>query len=149
MFPIVMMLASWLASAPPAQEPERPKVPKDSVKVVVNGCLKGRVLRTSDVRPVDPESGLDVRYLRTFRIAAKKDVMTSVKEHDGHVVQITGLLKKADLQPRGVRVGRVVIGGGTPLADPTRRGLPDPSDQVVMMDVLSVAPTGGSCGPDR
>jgi hypothetical protein len=149
MFPIVLMLASWLASAPPAQEQEQSKVPKDSVKVVVNGCLKGRVLRTSDVRPVDAESGLDVRYLRTFRIAAKKDVMSSVKAHDGHVVQITGLLKKADLQPRGLRVGRVVIGGGTPVADPTRRGLPDPSDQIIVMDALAVAPTGGSCVPDR
>jgi hypothetical protein len=149
MFPIVLMLASSLASVSVAQEQERPKVPKDSVKVIVNGCLKGRVLRTSDVRPVDPESGIDVRYLRTFRIAAKKDVMTSVKEHDGDVVQVTGLLKKADLQPRGVRVGRVVIGGGTPLADPTRRGLPDPSDQVIVMDVLAVVPTGGSCVADR
>ena len=149
MFPIVLMLASWLASVPPAQEQERSTVPKDSVKVVVNGCLKGRVLRTSDVRPVEPESGPVVRYLRTFRIAAKKDVMSSVKAHDGQVVQITGLLKKADLQPRGLRVGRVVIGGGTPMADPTRRGLPDPSDQIIVMDALAVAPTGGSCVPDR
>jgi hypothetical protein len=149
MFTVVLMLVSWLASASPAQEQERPTVPKDSVKVVVNGCLKGRVLRTSEVRPVDAESGLDVRYLRTFRIAAKKDVMSSVKAQDGHVVEITGLLKKADLQPRGLRVGRVVIGGGTPMADPTRRGLPDPSEQIIVMDALSVVPAGGSCVPDR
>ena len=148
MFPIVVILAS-LASAPPPQEQERPKVPKDSVRVVVNGCLKGRVLRTSDVRPVDTESGPDVRYLRTFRLAGKKEVMTSVKEHDGHVVEINGLLKKADLQPRGIRVGRVVIGGGTPMADPTRRGLPDPADQIIVLDAVSVTATGGSCGPER
>ena len=147
MFPIVLLLAS-LAS-PPVQDQERPKVPKDSVKVDVDGCLKGRVLRTSDVRPVDTESGLDVRYLRTFRIAGKKDVLASVKEHDGQAVEIIGLLKKADLQPRGVRVGRVVIGGGTPMADPTRRGLPDPSDQIIVLDALSVKPTGASCGPAR
>jgi hypothetical protein len=149
MFTVVLMLVSWLASASPVQEQERPTVPKDSVKVVVNGCLKGRVLRTSEVRPVDAESGPDVRYLRTFRIAAKKDVMSSVKAQDGHVVEITGLLKKADLQPRGLRVGRVVIGGGTPMADPTRRGLPDPSEQIIVMDALSVVPAGGSCVPDR
>ena len=149
MFPIVLVFASWLASTPASQEQERPKVPKDSVRVVVNGCLYGRVLRTSEVRPVDVESGPDVRYLRTLRIAAKKDVMKSVKENDGHVVEVTGLLKKSDLQPRGVRVGGVVIGGGTPVADPTRRGLPNPADQGIVMDVLSVTPAGGSCGPHR
>jgi hypothetical protein len=42
-----------------------------------------------------------------------------------------------------------VISGAAPVADPTRRGVPDPSDQVIVMDALSVVPTGGSCGPER
>ena len=37
----------------PQEGKQEPKVPKDSVRLVVSGCLKGRVLAVSDVRQED------------------------------------------------------------------------------------------------
>src|SRR5262245_34915002 len=93
---------------------ERPKIPKDSIQVVVTGCLKGRVLAASDVRQPDVQSGPDIRN-RSFRLAGKKEVMNTVKKEDGHVVEVTGILKKADMSEPGMRMagGGVTVGGGS------------------------------------
>lgn len=138
-------LACLIAAAAPlvAQE-ERPKVPKDSVLVTVVGCLKGRVIKASDVRQEDVASGPIVRG-HSFRLAGKKDVMQIVKEEDGHRVEISGLIRKSSLMEPGVKFkgGRVVIGGGT-MSSGTN-SLPNPAENVVVLDAWSVQPLGGSC----
>ena len=98
-----LALASLLAAAPllPAQE-ERPKVPKDSVMVVITGCIKGRVIRAADVRPTDTTTGPSIRST-TFRLAGKKDVMQVVKEQDGQRAEVTGLIKKSALMEPGMK----------------------------------------------
>jgi len=123
---------------------EHPKIPKDSIQVVVTGCLKGRVLAVSSVRQTDAQSGPDIRS-RSFRLAGKKDVMKQVKEEDGHLVEVTGILKKADLSEPGVKIagGRVTVSGGSRTAGPT--GIPNPADNVVVMDVSSLQYRAGSC----
>ena len=69
-----------LALTGAAQEtPQEKKVPKDSVMLVVTGCLKGRVLAVSDVREEDTQTGPIVRG-RSFRLAAKGDVMDDIKK---------------------------------------------------------------------
>ena len=64
------------------QQEERPKVPNDSILVVITGCIKGRVIRAADVRQTDTTSGYNVRAT-TFRLAGKMDVMAAVKEQNG------------------------------------------------------------------
>ncbi len=144
---IRLAFACLLAAAPLAfqQEEVRPKVPKDSLLVTVTGCLKGRVLKASDVRQEDTASGPIVRG-HSFRIAGKKDVMKIVKENHETRVEITGLIRKSSLMEPGVKFkgGRVVIGGGT-MASGTS-SLPDPADNVLVMDAWSVQSLGGSCG---
>jgi hypothetical protein len=132
------------ASASVLQQEERPKVPKDSLLVTVTGCLKGRVLRASDVRQEDTTSGPIVRG-HSFRVAGKKDVMKIVKEDDGQRVEVTGLIRKSALMEPGVKFkgGRVVVGGGT-MASGTS-SLPDPSENVLVLDEWSVQALGGSC----
>ena len=127
------------------QQEERPKVPKDSLLVTVTGCLKGRVLKASDVRQEDTTSGPIVRG-HSFRIAGKKDVMKIVKEDDGQRVEVTGLIRKSSLMEPGVkfRGGRVVVGGGT-MASGTSN-LPDPAENTLVLDAWSVQALGGSCG---
>ena len=129
-----------------AQQEERPKVPKDSVQVVVVGCLKGRVLSAADVRQTDTQSGPIVRQ-HAFRLAGNKDLMKEVKKNDGQRVEVTGLIKKSALIEPGIKFkgGRVVVGGGTMGGGPSSRP-PDPADQVVVMDVAAVEALGGSCG---
>src|SRR5262245_58845533 len=127
------------------QQEEHPKVPKDSILVNVTGCLRGNVVRAEDVRQPDTTSGITVRN-RSFSLAGKKDVKTAIKEADGQRVEISGLIKKSALMEPGMKFkgGRVVVGGGTS-STPTS-SLPDPSDNVPVMDVLTVQQLGGSCG---
>jgi hypothetical protein len=142
---VKIVLACLLAVAPlAAQQEERPKVPKDSLLVTVVGCLKGRVLRASDVRQEDTTSGPIVRG-HSFRVAGKKDVMKIVKEDDGKRVEVTGLIRKSALMEPGVKFkgGRVVVGGGTMTSGTS--SLPDPAENVLVLDAWSVQALGGSC----
>jgi hypothetical protein len=143
---ITLALAFLLAAAPlHAQQEERPKVPKDSLLVTITGCLKGRVLKAADVRQEDTTSGPVIRN-RAFRLAGKKDVMKIVKEDDGQRVEVTGLIRKSALMEPGIKFkgGRVVVGGGT-MASGTSN-LPDPAENVPVLDAWTVQSLGGSCG---
>jgi hypothetical protein len=124
---------------------EHPPVPKDSVFVVVTGCLKGRVIRASAVRQDDTTAGPIVRG-KAFRLAGKKDAMKAVKDNDGDEVQITGLIKKSALIEPGIKImgGRVAIGGASNGTSPNS-ALPDPADNVLVMDVMNVQAVGGTC----
>ena len=110
---------------------------------VLTGCLKGRVIRTSDVRQTDTASGVNIRA-HSFRVEGKKDVIERVKDNDGERVEITGLIKKSALIEPGMRFkgGRVVVGGGT---SGGTGALPDPAENVLVIDALSVTALGGSC----
>src|SRR5260370_20269275 len=146
MFPRIA-LACLLAAAPlAAQQEEKPKVPKDSILVVITGCVKGHVLRAADVRKVDTTSGVNVRQ-RTFRLSGKKDAMKAVKAVDGERAEVTGLIKKSSLMEPGLKVmgGRVRIGGGT--NGGSTSSLPDPAEDVAVLDVNTVLPLGGRCDP--
>ena len=139
-------LACLLAAVPlAAQQEERPKVPKDSLLVTITGCLKGRVLRAADVRQADTTSGVVIRN-HSFRVAGKKDVMKAVKENDGQRVEVAGLIRKSSLMEPGVKFkgGRVVIGGGTMASGSSN--LPDPAENVLVLDAWSVQSLAGSCG---
>jgi hypothetical protein len=132
-----------LSAAAPASPQEKPRVPKDSVEIVVIGCLTGRALKASDVKFVDTTSGPDVRS-RTFRVAAKGEVMTDIKRENGHLVEVTGLVKRSALDDTGMKIGKhVEIGGGSPVS---RSGIPSPADSVPVMDVSSVRRRAMSCG---
>jgi len=126
------------------QEQEKPKpVPKDSIRVVITGCVKGRVIRAADVRQTDTTSGLSIRS-KTFRLEGKKDVMKGVKDADGERAEVTGLIKKSALIEPGLSVmgGRVRIGAGS---SGGTSSLPDPAQDVVVLDVETVRGLGGSC----
>ena len=153
-----LVLACLLAAAPLAAAPlnlaghqeekqEKPKpVPKNSVRVVITGCVKGRVIRAVDVRQPDTTSGVNVRT-KTFRLEGKKDVMTAIKAVDGSRAEVSGLIRKSALIEPGVSVmgGRVRIGGGPPVAGGTT-STPDPAQDVIVLDTETVQALGGSCG---
>jgi len=141
------LLACALAAVPMAaqQEQEKPKpVPKDSIRVDIIGCVKGRVIRAADVRQPDTTSGVEVRA-KTFRLEGKKDVMKGVKEVDGQRAEVVGLIKKSALIEPGMKImgGRVRIGTGS--TGGTTSSLPDPAQDVVVLDTESVQALGGSC----
>ncbi len=137
-----------LAAALPAQESGAKKIPSDSVEVGARGCLKGRVFAAGPrAEGEGVQLGPDIAG-HSFRVAAKKDVMNDVKTHNGHFVEVVGIVKKADLGDHllGAKVGsaRVVI--GQPGRDPMRggSGLPQPVG-VPVMDVSAVRFLAEAC----
>jgi hypothetical protein len=122
---------------------ERPRIPEDSVELVVSGCLKGRVLKVSDTRQTDTQSGPIVRA-KSFRLAGKGDVMKEVKKEDGHFVDVTGIVKRSALDSKGITIGkRIAVGGGSPAA--STRSMPDPAADVAVMDITSLRHRSTSC----
>jgi hypothetical protein len=140
--PIVLTLATVLAAA---QE----KKPSDSTELVVTGCLKGRVFTAMD-NPEEQGRIMRGRNVtgRAFRVAGKRDVLDEVKRHDGHFVEVTGLVKTSDLDGRGpgMRIGGTNVTIGVTPMDPTR---PTSTQQaltnVVVMDVTAVRFVAESC----
>jgi hypothetical protein len=135
-----------LLAALPAQEPGTKKIPNDSVEVGARGCFKGRVFAAgARTEEEGVRLGPDISG-HSFRVAAPKDVMNEVKKHDGHFVEVVGIVKKADLGDHllGAKVGgaRVVI--GQPGRDPMRSNLPTPP-AVPVMDVTAVKFLSESC----
>ena len=144
MNPLAAVLVAVALAASQEARQEKPKVPEDSVELTVIGCLKGRVLKTVENRQVDVESSPYVGA-RSFHLASKKPVTDEIKKQQGHLVEVTGLVKRSSLDDKGVSVGRVAIGGGSPVAG--TRSIPNPADNVIVMDVSSIRMRSASCTP--
>lgn len=140
MLTFVFMIALGLIQNP---EQERPKIPKDSLELVLTGCLKGRLLAVSELRQPDTQSGPDVRA-KSFRLAGKGDLMKEIKKQDGNLVEVGGLVKRSALSQPEVKIGKgIVISPGRPVAGSGR--LPPPSDLIPVLDVQFVRLRSTSC----
>ena len=96
------------------------------------------------MRPEDTQSGPIVSG-RSFRLAGKKDIMEDVKREDGHLVDVTGLVKKSALVEPGMKVGKgITIGGGPPVAGSGSRPAPS-TEYLPVMDVSAVRMRSSSC----
>src|SRR5688572_16197260 len=143
------LFVAALAVAPVAQEPEPKPVPKGSVQLAVNGCLKGRVFTATAPREETmPSSGPDVTG-QHFRVAGKKDVMKLVKAHQGHFIEVVGLVKASALADNaaGKRVGNTTIkvGPGPRSSDPVYRQSGMAGVDMAVMDLQSLRYLSDAC----
>jgi hypothetical protein len=140
---LLLPILAALAAPPSIQDTrqDKPSIPKDSIELTVIGCLNGRVLSTVANRQTDVESSPFVGA-RTFRLAGKRDVMDEVKKHDGHLVEVVGLVKRSALDDKGVKVGPARI---SPAPSSSGR-MPSPADNVDVMDATAVRLRSTSCG---
>jgi hypothetical protein len=68
---------------------QQPSSKSSSNSVTLRGCVEGRVLTTTD------ESGIgDGRH--TFDLTGDKQMHALLKEHSGHIEEVTGVLKAGD-----------------------------------------------------
>jgi hypothetical protein len=112
-FTVLALLLS--ASVVAAQEGEK-KVPKDSTRVTLQGCAKGRTFIVGP-KSEHGSANLDIAPGRRFRLNGNKKLLAEIKSGEDRMVEITGLIKKADLNPpQGLAIagGRVRIGGADP-----------------------------------
>jgi len=82
-----------------------------------------------------------------FRMNGPKRVLEEIKKHGPRMVEVTGLVRKADLAgPGGIALGggRVRIGGSTPQASSTDVNR-SPGMSQAMIDVESWRPLPDSC----
>jgi hypothetical protein len=143
---VIALIVVLLFVAAPLQEVEPKKVPNDSVEIATRGCMKRRVFTA--IPPPEGEGvihGPDVTG-RHFRVAGSHEVMKIVKQHNGHLVQVVGLVRKSALSDNGIgmKVGgtRVVI--GAPGADPDRM-YAHPVANVAVMDITSIGFLSEEC----
>jgi hypothetical protein len=129
---------------------ETPKPKAGETRLVVTGCLKGRVLtatRNPDEK-AEVVTGPDV-VGRSFRLAGPKDVINEVKKYDGDLVEVAGTVRTSDLaQAPGFNMGRTRVSVGVaPGTDPSRPGgmATSPVTSVVVMDATAVRFLSDSC----
>lgn len=94
---------------------ERP-VPKDSARISIPGCAKGTRFIVGRAPSHEPVRS-DIAPGRRFRLNGKKELIDPIKRQQGSMIEVTGLVRQADLAgPGGIAVGGVRIGGGPPQA---------------------------------
>jgi hypothetical protein len=128
---------------------EQAKVPKDSARIAIPGCTRDRVFVVADAPNHEPV-GTRLEPGRRFRLSGKREILDAIKAREGTMVEVTGLVRKSDLEGSGgVRLfgGRVRIGGAqpqAPLSDVQRNSM----YAEVVLDVESYRMLTESC-PSR
>jgi hypothetical protein len=137
-FTIAMALA--VAAAAAAQE--KP-VPKDSERIFINGCARNRVFTVGAKREDQPGRSDIVAGTRLLMNGPKK-LMNEIKANQSSEVELTGLVRKGDLQQPGIKIGsHVRIGPGpTPTGGNPGRNY---SSNQIMIDVEGWRALAESC----
>ena len=96
---------------------ESKPVPKDSLRVFVPGCSKGRIFTAA--APTEDHGGAPVPEGTHLRMNGKKELMEEIKSREGAKIEITGIVKKGQFaqegvqnRPRRERHGRLAWHGG-------------------------------------
>jgi hypothetical protein len=120
-------------------------VPKDSDLVSLQGCAKNNTFIVGERREDAPGS-LAIGPGRRFRLNGPKKLLNEIKARQRTVIEVTGLIRKADVAPQGVSVlgGRVRIGGARP-QDPISAPGRDPAYDQAVIDVRAYRALEGSC----
>ena len=143
----ILVVAAFVVASgglPMAQERE---VPKDSERLSLRGCAKGRTFIVAPRSEHEPIRS-DVEPGRRFRLSGPKKVLDDIKARELTMLEVTGLVRKSQASGRGgvaIAGGRIRIGGGVPrdpiYSDPRR----DPMYNEVVMDVESFRPVNEEC----
>ena len=140
---LALLASSFLAAQ------EQAKVPKDSERIAIPGCARDRVFIVADAPNHEPV-GTRLEPGRRFRLSGKKEILEDIRRREGTMVEVTGLVRKSDLDgPGGVKLfgGRVRIGGTQPQA-PLSDARRNSNYGEVILDVESFRPLPESC-PNR
>ena len=142
----IVIAAAFVLAGGFAAAQER-EVPKDSARLSIPGCAKGRtfiVMPREDVEPVRS----DVQPGRRFRLNGPKKLLAEIRKVEANYVEVTGLVRKAHLDgTQGIAIagGRIRIGGAPVHRDPTADPARDPRSTEVVIDVESWRPLPESC----
>ena len=136
---VVAMLVMAGGAAGLAQE--KP-VPKDSMRITIPGCAKGVAFTVMD--SPEHESRSSVPPGRRFRLSGKKALLNDLKRAEGQMIEVTGLIRRGQMNQGGVSVGGgVSLGPGpSPLGGMAGR---DANYTQVVLDVEGWRPLPADC----
>lgn len=139
----MMVLAASLSWTSAQEKP----VPKDSMRLSISGCARGRVF-TVDRNPEHEVGSTILEYGTKARLQGPKKLLDEIKARERSMIELTGLIKLSEVTPPGVGLagGRVRIAPASPMS---RGGVPvDPGPQPPVIDVESWRLLNASC-PSR
>jgi len=126
---VVITAAVALLSGPLGAQENKP-VPKDSVRVFIPGCTKGFVF-TAGRRTQDQPGNVDIPEGMHLRMNGPKKMMAEIKGREGSMIEITGLMRKGQYKPDGVRIGGVQISPGRAPSDGSLADNPGVSQMLI------------------
>ena len=132
----IALLAGSVATVAAAQE--KP-VPKDSMRISIPGCAKGTAFLVME--SPEHETRSDLKPGRRFRLSGKKDVMKEIKQAEGQMIEVTGLIRRGQLE-QGVSIGGVRVSPGPP---PGSSVGSNPNYDQTILDVEGWRPLAGDC----
>lgn len=119
-------------------------VPRDSVRVVVPGCTKGRVF-TAGAREEDQVGRSEIPPGMRLRMTGPRELMRQIAAHEGAGVEVIGLIKKGQMDRDGISIlGGGIRVGPTPSPNSATMGR-DPGYQQIVIDVEAWRALDGSC----
>ncbi|MEZ5286461.1 MAG: hypothetical protein R2712_16965 [Vicinamibacterales bacterium] len=119
---------------------EKP-VPDDSLRIAIPGCSKGVVFTVTE--SPEHESRSSVAPGRRFRLAGPKKLLEEIKAWEGAVIEVTGLIKKGQIDERGISLGGGVrVGPGPTPGSAVGR---NPNFSQIVLDVEGWRPLTGAC----
>ena len=114
------MKAFWMlvavALAGPIQQDNPAKIPQKGDTIVVKGCLKGSSLESTETGVADADARMITALV--YRLTGDKDLLKQMrKEHDGQLIEATGILKSnlpaGDGRGKTIGKTRITIGIGS------------------------------------
>jgi hypothetical protein len=124
-----------------AQQEAKP-VPKDSVRVSVSGCTKGYIF-TAGRRTVDEATRGNIPEGMHLRMNGPKAMIKEIKDHEGSMIELTGLMKKGQyLEGVNIGGGVRVMPGTTPSGGSVMNS---PTAYQIQIDVEGWRPITGAC----
>jgi hypothetical protein len=130
-------LVAGLAGVAAAQE--KP-VPKDSMRISIPGCSKGVVFTVTE--SPEHESRSSVAPGRRFRLSGPKNLLKEIKEREGGLIEVTGLIRKGQIDQSGVPLGGGVSIGPGPMGGSMGR---DANYNQIVLDVEGYRSLVGDC----
>lgn len=147
MKPLLSAALAVLCCLPAIAQEGEPPVPKDSARLVLQGCAKGRTFIVGPRSEHEPGT-LEIEPGRRFRLNGPRKILDEIKKREGRMVEVTGLVRKGQLSgPGGISIagGRIRIGGALPQdRNPSR----NPAYNEVVIDLESWRGLDENC-PDR
>ena len=121
---------------------ERP-VPKDSTRLSIAGCARGRVF-TVGRDPNHESRGFELAEGMKLRLEGEKKLLEEIKARESSMVELTGLMKQSDTAQPGIGLagGKIRV---TPVMPSSRGPAYDPGPPTPVIDVESWRLLNSSC----